>query len=158
MAEQTSSETPLTVLNAKKNNFFYSFRPIYYFSRAFGFMPFSIVCDSNGGIQGPVVRSVDIFWFIFWILLYLFSAVLSFKSAQYPQNTDHTESGILIGADYFILISGLIFGALIIVMDMCNRFKLVGILKNIKTFDEEASQTKYFFFYFSNIIYFSFQS
>lgn len=142
MAEQCSeSESQLTVLNSGKINFFYSFRPIYYFSRIFGFMPFTIVCDSNGTIQGPAIRSFDIFWFIVSILLYLLSAFLSFKNAQFPKNSDSTESVILIRADHFLLLSGLMFGALIILMDMCNRFKLVGILKNIKTFDEEASQS-----------------
>lgn len=148
MAEQSSFENQLTVPNSKKRNFFHSFRPIYYFSRSFGFMPFSIVCNSNGTIQGPTIRSFDMFWFTFSIFLYLSSAFLSFKNAQFLLNSNSTESVILIGADYFILLSGLIFGAIIIVMDMCNRFKLVGILKNIKIFDEEASQSKYFCFFF----------
>lgn len=158
MAEQSSSANQLTAPNSGKFNYLYSFRPIYYFSRAFGFMPFSIISDTNGTIQGPAIRSFDIFWFIVWILLYFSSAFVSFRNGQFPKNSNTTESVILIGADYVILTSGLIFGALIIIMDMCNRFKLVGILKNINTFDEEASQSKYLIFLLSLQTYILFSS
>lgn len=143
MAEQPSVENYLTVLNSRKFNFFYSFCPVYYFSRMFGFMPFTIVYDPSGTIQKPVIRSLDIFWLIVSIFVYLLSAFISFQNAHFPQNSNYIESVILLGANYVIMLSGLIFGALIIVLDMCNRFKLVAILNNIKTFDEEVSQSQW---------------
>lgn len=144
MAEQSSVESSLAALNVGKLNFFYSFRPIYYFSRIFGFMPFTIVCDSTGTAREPAIRSLDIFWFIVSIFSYLLSAFVSFEFALFPQNPDYNESVILLGADYVIVISGLVFGAFIIVMDIFNRFKLVGILNDMKTFDEEVRQSQYF--------------
>lgn len=144
MAEQSSVENHLTVLNSRNFNFFYSFRPIYYFSRTFGFMPFTIVYDANSKIQEPTIRSLDIFWFIVSIFSYLLSAFISFQNTQNPENSKFAESVILRGADYAIMLSGLIFGVLVIVMDMCNRFKLVGILNNIKIFDEEVSRSECF--------------
>lgn len=127
-----------SALNLNKYNFLYSFRPVYYFSRVFGFMPFTMVCGSNGTIQGPAVRLLDIFWFLISICLYISSALLSFQNAQFPKNFDNTESLILITADYFILLSGLAFGVVVIVMDMFNRYKFVEILQNINTFDAEV--------------------
>lgn len=138
MAKQSSAVNQLSLRDSGKYNFFYSFRPIYYFSRLFGFMPFTINYHSNGTIQGPVIRSLDIVWLITSICFYFVSAILTYTTAPYHQTT---ESAILSSGDDLILISGLIFGIFIIIMDWCNRFKLVNIQKNIHTFDEEASQS-----------------
>lgn len=127
------------VNNSKKFNFLYSFRPVYYFSRAMGFMPFTIVCNSNGTIQGPAIRSFDIFWFILSICGYILLTIFSFLNIRFPENSKNTESTILIGADYFLLLLGFVFSVVVIIMDFCNRFKLVKILKHLNTFDEEAS-------------------
>lgn len=144
MTKQSAPVNQLNVSNSNKSNFFNVFRPIYYCSRTFGFMPFTIVCDANGKIQRPAVRWFDILWFIFSICAYFLSAFIAFKNAEYDQN--HTEVVILIVADNSILITGLILSALVIVMDMCNRFKLIDIMKNINTFDEEVSQSNLFIF------------
>lgn len=141
MVRKSSVEARLTASKPEKIHFFYSFCPIYYFSRLFGFMPFTISCHSNGTVYEPTIRSLDIFWFIISIFLHLLSTFTIFKNAEISLSSDYAEWKILFGADYVILLSGLIFGAVIIVMDMCNRFKLVGILNNIRTFDEEASRS-----------------
>lgn len=120
----------------KQFDFAYTFQPVYYFSRVFGFMPFTIEYDTNGKIHGPKLRLIDILWFILAIFLYILSIIVHFRNVeQYSKDS----SFILIYGDYLILKLNLIFIILIVVLDMCNRFKLIDILKNINTFDEKVS-------------------
>lgn len=146
MVVDSAPVNQLNALNSKKYNFFHSYRPVYYFARTFGFMPFTIVCDPNGTVHRPVIRWFDIFWFIISICVYLLAAFLSFKNASFSRNSDHAESVILLSADFFLVFSKVTFGVLFIVMDMFNRFKLVGILKNINTFDMEVSHLMYYIY------------
>lgn len=123
----------------KNFDFAYCFRPVYYFSRIFGFMPFTIVYNSNGAIQGPKIRVFDILWFILSIFLYILSTFMPFRHINYPINT----SFVLIVGDFLLLKLSLIFSILNVVMDMCNRFKLVDILKNVNSFDEKVSNRQF---------------
>lgn len=61
---------------------------------------------------------------------------MHFRSVEFPKN----QSFVLIAGDILLLKSGLGFSILIAVMDMCNRFKLVGILKSAHDFDEKVSR------------------
>lgn len=119
-----------------KFDFVYCFRPVYYFSRIFGYMPFTIIQDSNGTIQRPKLRTFDILWFILSIFLYILSTFMQFRNIQYTEN----RSYVLIGGDFLLLKMSLIFSILNVVMDMCNRFKLVDILKNFNSFDEKVNK------------------
>lgn len=138
MSEKSPAESRSTVLNSQKFNFFYSFRPIYYFSRTFGFMPFTIVFNSNGSIQGPNIRTFDILWFIIAITIYILSAIVVLQNTEHLEIGSTTESEILKNTDFVILVSMLFFGALIIAMDMYNRGTIVEMLKSIKSFDDEV--------------------
>lgn len=138
MSEKSPAESRSTVLNSQKFNFFYSFRPIYYFSRTFGFMPFTIVFNSNGSIQGPNIRTFDILWFIIAITIYILSAIVVLQNTEHLEMGSTTESAILKNTDFVILVSMLFFGALIIAMDMYNRGTIVEMLKSFKSFDDEV--------------------
>lgn len=138
MAENSSSERQLTALHSKRINFFHRFRPVYYFARTLGFLPFSIVCDSNGSVQAPNIRVFDILWFTIAMSIYILSAIIVTRSTEYLEFGSNIEFAVLRITDYLLLVLMLLFGALIIAMDLCNRFKLVGILKNINAFDEEV--------------------
>lgn len=119
-------------------NFAYSFRPIYYFSRVFGLMPFSVKYDSNGQPQMPRVGILDSLWFVTTICVYLSMAYISYQQMTLPQ--DPNAPKVLVFSEYLLQILGLVYGALIIGMDLCNRFKLVDVLKQLTTFDKEASE------------------
>lgn len=121
-------------------DFAYTFRPIYYFSRIFGFLPFTIVYNSIGSIQAPKIRVFDMVWFFISIFFYALSIfIIYLRRIKFPKNA----SFILINGDFLLLISGLIFSILVVVMDMCNRYKLVDILRNFNSFDEKASQQQF---------------
>lgn len=119
----------------EKFDFAYTFRPIYYFSRIFGSLPFTIVFNSKGSVEGTKIRVFDSVWFILSIALYILLSFMRFRSIKPPKHT----SLVLLHGDFLLLKSALVFCILFIVMDMCNRFKLVDILKNLITFDEKVS-------------------
>lgn len=117
-------------------NFAYSFRPVYYLSRVFGLMPFSIEYDLIGQPQVPRVNRIDAMWFVIVICLYLSMAYISYEKMNFPQ--DSSIPYILFLGEYLFQILDLVYGALIIGLDMCNRYKLVNILKKLTLFDEEV--------------------
>lgn len=125
--------------NSKKIDFAYSFRPIYYVSRAYGLMPFTITYNSRGQIYGPEVRLFDILWFIIAIFANLSYMFMTSKDTLYLQDPKE-KSNILIGGDYFLEVFSIMYIITLIGTNMCIRSKFVGIIRKISTFDEEVSQ------------------
>lgn len=123
--------------HAKRNKITHSFCPVYYFSRIFGLMPFTVAHGTNESIRKPEVRLVDGVWFGVSICFYIALAILILKSVKLPDSA-HKPSYILMLGDYLQLIVGLIYASLIIIFDMCNRCKLVGILNKFIIFDHEV--------------------
>lgn len=134
-------------VNSKKLTFAYSFKPIYYFSRIFGFMPFSVVHDSTGAIQLARVRTVDFLWFIISIGIYVSSAIHLVVSIDQTPIPD--KSIILVNCTRSIVVIRKLLSCLSIILDMSNRSKIVDILKKISSFDERVSQ----FWYLSTNIF-----
>lgn len=121
----------------KDFNFAYGFRPIYYFSRIFGLMPFTFVYNSKGKIDGLKVGLVDILWLIISITINLTMAFMILGSTQYLYYVKST-SFILEGVDYFLLLVAAILNTTIIGFGICIASKLVGVLKNIDSFDDNV--------------------
>lgn len=128
---------------SKQLDFWDTFKPVYYFSRAFGLLPFSIGRDSNGIIYKPKVNTFDGIWFLFTIVAFLSAAVLSQHYMKFQDLTTQIYISIVLKNIQITLSS--IFGILLIGMDMYNRFKIFEILKRFITFDNEVS---YFSFNF----------
>lgn len=120
-----------------KADFVYSFKPIYYFSRVCGLMPFSIIYDSSHKIHKIKVCAFDVLWFVISIYLYLYVAFISYKEMTYPKSRNMPKNIMILG-DSFILIFVLLFGAMNIIIDMCNRVKLSEILRMFTAFDKEV--------------------
>ena len=123
---------------SKKYNLIYGLLPVYFFSRAIGLLPFSIVCNSTGKVQCARVRAFDFIWFVFSIGLYISMALFIYQAMVIPK--DPNESVILIIGDNLLLISGLASAVIFILIDMFNRNRLVGILKNLTVFDDEVGE------------------
>lgn len=133
------SEATTTKKELSKNfNFMYSFRPIYYFSRAYGFLPFTIIYSSRGTIHGIEVQTFDILWFGISIIM---NSILAFMISNDTELLQDSKGGsiILVGGDYLAHIFSMVFLVLSIGTDMCIRYKLVDILKKINNFDEKVS-------------------
>lgn len=127
------------VQNSKKLTFVHSFKPVYILCRIFGFMPFTIAYDANGAIRTARIGVIDFIWFIISIGMYLSSAlyfVIYVRRLPIPN-----KRATLVYGTRFIVLFRKLFNCLCIVIDMCNRFKLVKILKNINIFDDKVSQS-----------------
>lgn len=120
----------------KRIDFAYSLRPIYYFSRGVGLLPFSFIRNSNGEIQGTRVTVLDSLWFVTSICMYLFMAFICYKSVELPRDPNH--SLILVIGDSLLIISGLVYSAVAVIVDMSNRVKIVNVLKKLTEFDKEV--------------------
>lgn len=122
---------------SKTFDFVYCFRPVYYFSRIFGFMPFTVIYDSNGTIQGPKIRVFDILWLILSMFVQILSPILYIQNRKF--SIYDISLAILIRSDAIVITMRTVFNISAIIMDMCNRYKLMEILKKINNFDEEVS-------------------
>ena len=120
-------------VNSNVQNFAYSFRPIYCISRVFGLFPYTFH-DKSGAIQRPRTKFSDIFWLIISLGIYIRFGLNCFRYIYFPKK--HDDTYVLILSGYAIVSLTLIFGAIIIVVDMCNRFIFVNIFQKINTFDE----------------------
>lgn len=137
---EATTSTPMAAkreYSKKLRNIVFSYQPIFYLSRIFGLLPFSLTYDSNGEIKSPKINKFDGVWFIISITVCLAFAKVVSSSIEIPKGT---TPPILILGSQLLLMFGLIFGAIIIVENMCSRFKFVKILKMFIAFDKEASE------------------
>ena len=124
-------------MHSKKPNFEYGFRPNYYYSRAIGLWPFTIVHDANETIQNSHVCSIDVVWFLASICLYLISAFYVYGDMIYEEDFESVKSYTYFIFHLFLIVT-LLSGACGIVLDMFNRRKLVNVLQKFIAFDNEV--------------------
>lgn len=129
---------PRAEIILKNRNFCYNVKPIHVYSRIFGLIPYSIVVSNVGPVQAKV-RLFDFCWFIISICFYLFLIIPYSKIVQVPQNPN--ESSILVLGDTILICFGLVFGAIIVIIDMFNRFRIVDILSKFMLFDKKVRKT-----------------
>lgn len=123
-------------IGAKELDFLDTFQPIYYFLRSFGLMPFSIKRNASETILDATVNKFDGAWFVTSILIYLIATVDSVKYVNFQRKVD-TKFDMLVILNNSRLT--MLFCVLIIGMDMCNRVKLVHVVKQIILFDRQVS-------------------
>lgn len=124
-------------VKVKSNKIAHGFESIYYFSRAVGLWPFTIVYNSKGLIEKTRVRVIDGAWFVVSICLYLTAIFYTYrdvKRASYS-NVDSIAFFLHYLTQMMILLFGAIFGS---VLNLINRNKLMNILEKFITFDSEV--------------------
>lgn len=122
----------------KCTNFGSIFRPLYYLSRVWGLAPFSIVTNPNGEVQKAKIRLYDVLWFLIAIYVHLFfmnSVLNKFKTAKEKIKRD---TWILLVSARAMEVFTFAHGILTIVMNICNRFKLISIVRMFIRFDREV--------------------
>lgn len=129
-----TKHTKMWCLN--RRSFVHSFRPIYYWSRVFGLMPFSIIYDPNGDVEKPRVRAIDGLLFAVFIVVRLWFSVNSLRKIHISSSSD--VPWVLSVGGYTLLTLNLTCGALMTVMNMYNRHKIVNILKMFSTIDKQV--------------------
>lgn len=118
-------------------NFTDIFRPIYYFARFCGQLPFTIVRSPTDEFHRSQVTRLDAIWFVLSISLY---AAVSFRTAQiltFEINANETEHVLFVGNAALHIIT-MSFGILKVALDLFNRHKLVDILNKFTKFDHEV--------------------
>lgn len=122
---------------SRKLNFAKTFRPIYYVSRFFGFMPFTIIYDSSGVAQEPKTSAFDIAMVFVSLCAYSYTII----GERIMNNTFTTQnySNIVSFSWKSSTIHDGLFGIINTIMDLCNRFKYIEILKRFNHFDNEVS-------------------
>lgn len=125
------------VFYSGKINFAYTIRPIYHISRIVGLFPFTIVHDLNGDVQEAQVNLLDFLWFKISICMYLLMAYYYCDGLEWSA-TPHVSFVLTIG-DNLLMIFGMLYGAIVVIADMCNRSRLICILKQFTIFDKEVS-------------------
>lgn len=125
--------------HSKKVSFIHGLRPIYYFSRVLGLMPFSIIYDSNEKIKGPNISKLDGLWFVIQISLHLSMIYLINFNIRVAKQRNKTSSSTITTSDSLLLLSELFFGMVIMCINMCNRFKIIDVLNKFTIFDSKAS-------------------
>lgn len=123
----------------KSMNFGSVFRPFYYLSRIWGLTPYSITENSNGDVRKPKIYIHDSLWFMISICLYsLFfeSSLIKFKISK-----DHLkkETWILILFARLMELFTYAYGISTIILNVCNRFKLIDMIKMYVCFDREVT-------------------
>lgn len=120
------------------------FRPIYCFARICGFMPFSIRrTDSLNGHFVPRVSPCDVIWFAISMCFYLTMIVNTFWGRIFlPHEANALLSAIAVG-NYLLRLLILSFSIVHLIIDVCNRYKLVNILNDFTVFDQEVSPTDF---------------
>lgn len=128
-----------TIERSETLDFLSSFKLIYYLLRVFGLWPFALVRDSNVEIQKYKIKRLDLLWFIISMPLYIAASIIFYKNSQFERENLKFTRKILNSGEYIRVTISLIFVALAIVIDMCNRFKLINVVNMFVRFDESVS-------------------
>lgn len=104
-------------------------------SRIFGQLPFSVKYKSNDEIDGTHVGIFDLIWFCISIAIYLYFFRTIWMTFDLSGDF---QSLIIFLISRLILLADLLLSAIAIILDMLNRNRLVGILKELKVFDVEV--------------------
>lgn len=115
----------------------YSFRPIYYFSRVGGQMPFTIIYHTNSTIVGTKFFIRDFVWLAISLGIHIYFIHLAIESFKSYEKVDSADS-ILYFCNITIWFLSLPLGICTMIMDAYNRFKIIKILNRFTIFDKEV--------------------
>lgn len=134
MAEQQGENLP------EQRNFIFCFRPIYYFARLCGQMPFTITSQATTTIVALKLYKRDFIWFAISLAIqatFIWMAINFYKSFR--------QAVAITSTIYFgnltIWFMSLLFGIAAMALDACNRHKIVRILNQITIFDTEVRKS-----------------
>lgn len=129
------NETDKKKNRVKTCNFMGSFKPVYFVLRLFGLKPFSIIYDLNGEPQRPKFTIFDGVWLAISLSVYILMAY-SVEEIEFTKFSAESFMYVLV---YIFTMFGLFCSISMIVIDFCNRFKFIEILRRITIFDNEVS-------------------
>lgn len=125
-------------IHSRMPNFVEIFRPIYYFARFSGQLPFSIVRNPNGESFQPRVYKRDALWFVITLGIYAAVIIRTGYALTFEIDSNKTEYVLFMG-NALLHIMTMTFGILKVIQDMCSRHKFVDMLNEFARFDQEVS-------------------
>lgn len=125
-------------IHTKITKFVDIFRPVYYFSRLCGQMPFSMVQQTlHSDFYKPQVGRRDALWFTISMVSY--TTVTIFTCLKLTAKFDQNKTVYVLFMGNSMLHSmTMLFGVVKLAMDMYNRHKLVSILNKFTQFDHKV--------------------
>lgn len=116
------------------------FRPIYIFARVCGLMPFSVQRSQTQNQHfEPRVSKFDVLWFAISMCFYIAMVTNTFLGKIILPHESNDQLNAIILGNHLLRLMILIFGVFALIMDMCNRYKLINILNKFTVFDQEAN-------------------
>lgn len=141
---QPNIVNPPKTLMKKELDFMDCLKPMNYFLRTLGLMPFSIYRVPNGNILKSKVRKWDVMWSLFTLCIYSSCVFISLEYGNLQQESHahnksfiHIYRGVIAHNLHTTL--GVIFCILFVTMDMCNRNEIVDLFNKFVIFDKEVT-------------------
>lgn len=142
--------------SSEKHHFVYCFRPIYYFVRLSGKMPFTFIWNANKTVIKAKFYVRDLIWSaisLFQNMSLIYKSIQELTDISQP-NTKLLEP-ILGSGGRLILFMTALLGFSAMVLDMCNCFNFIQILNEITHLDREVMYSCiHFHFDFFLIVFF----
>lgn len=126
---------------------YYSFSPLFSYSRCFGLSPFSIETNVFGEFQRVKLTCFDVVWFCISIFIHV---CLIIKLTTSLINDISRLKGLhvfLLGFDHFLLSYAAIVCITYIVLNLINRNRILDNIHRFDAFDKEVIFLKYCIYY-----------
>lgn len=134
------------------------FRPLHYLARIWGLVPFSIATNSNGELQNPKIHLYDGLWLLTTVLLYMSFLNYAWNALNYDRKISIRNTWILILCARLLAVFAFVYGILTTIINMCNRYKLISLVKMCTRFDEEVCRIGLSSIFWHHLLLFSFLS
>lgn len=132
--------SPNKETHEKNVHFTRVFRPIYFFARICGFMPFSVQhSDTQSEHFVPRIGIYDFVWFAISMSFYLAMIINTFCGKIVLPHESNAQLNAIVVGNHLLRLMILLFSIFALIMDVCNRYKLVNILNDFSIFDQEVS-------------------
>lgn len=117
-------------------------KPVYFMSRIFGLLPFSVRQNSNGSVESAKVNLFDMFWFLCAIGIYLTLSYFHLPQTKDLKNSiteeNSTSKSVLFSSIEIIFLATYLKVVVFIILDMLNRKLFANILTEIAKFDKSV--------------------
>lgn len=118
---------------------YYSFRPLFIYSRCFGMMPFSIQTNLFGEVQRVKVTLFDVAWLCMSIAMYLGLIAFVAFGSDADSVSDSRNSHILVLGDRLLFVYGILMCIVSCIMDLINRNRILWNIQRFEAFDKEVN-------------------
>lgn len=123
---------------SEKQNFSHCFRPIYYFARVAGQMPFTITSCRNGATVAAKFNICDFIWLAISLGIHIYFIHWTFK--EFESYKILSADDVLAIFNLTMWIANFFLGIFFMVLDAYNRLKIVEMLNKITMFDQEVCE------------------